>query len=217
MSLLSKEKMSIWIFLLIIIHIVGVVGLNLSISQDFFRKLSELNLFLSALFVFFFHPFYNKSFIKFCLSVFTVGMLVEIVGVKTGLPFGHYYYSDVLKIQLLSVPIIIGINWVVLTYSTAIIAQKVFQNKVARLITGAGLMVGLDIILEHFAVKHNLWIWENSHYPEITNFIGWFVIALLTHFLYQHTIDNSENKMAVYYFFVLLVFLILDAVFGITF
>lgn len=208
--------MSIWIFALIIIHIVGVIGLNLSISREYFQQLSEFNLFLSALFVFFFHPTHNKSFLKFCISVFTVGMLVEIIGVKTGFPFGNYYYSNVLKIQLLSVPIIIGINWVILTYSTAIIAQKVFHSKVARLITGAGLMVGLDIILEHFAVKHNLWIWENSHYPEISNFIGWFIIALLTHFLYQYTIDNSENKMAVYYFFVLLVFLILDAVLGIS-
>lgn len=217
MSLLSKEKIGVWVFILISIHIVGVLGLNISISQDLFRQLSELNLLLSALIVFFFHPTYNKSFLKFCLSVFTVGMVVEIVGVKTGIPFGHYYYSDVLKIKLLHVPIIIGINWVVLTYTTAIIAQNVFQNKVSRLLAGAGLMVGLDIVLEHFAVKHNLWIWENSHYPEIANFAGWFVIALLTHYIYQRTIDKSQNKMAVYYFFVLLVFLILDGVFGITF
>jgi hypothetical protein len=45
-------------------------------------------------------------------------------------------------------------------------------------------MVGLDIILEHFAVKHNLWIWEDSHYPEIINFVGWFIIALADALLY---------------------------------
>jgi uncharacterized membrane protein len=56
-------------------------------------------------------------------------MLVEIIGINTGFPFGHYYYSNILKIQFLSVPVIIGINWVVLTYSTAIIAQNILKTK----------------------------------------------------------------------------------------
>lgn len=182
----------------------------MSLSQEIFRQLSELNLFLSAIIVFLFHPKIDRKFLLFFLPVFAVGMIVEIVGVRTGIPFGDYHYSKVLKLHFINVPVIIGINWVVLTYATAILTQKFTEKKWLRILAGASIMAALDVILEHFAVKHGLWIWDNTDYPGIANFAGWWGTALITHFIYQSTISGTQNKVAVFYLMILTVFLVVD-------
>lgn len=210
MNLLDKSKTGIWILTLAIFHTVGVIGLNLTVSQDIFRQLSEINLFLSAFIVFLIHPKADKKFWQFFISVFAVGMAVEIIGVKTGIPFGDYHYSKVLKLHFINVPVIIGINWVVLTYATAILVQNFIEKKWLRILAGASVMATLDVILEHFAVKHGLWIWDNADYPGIANFAGWLGTALITHFIYQKTIAGTQNKVAVSYLMILTVFLAVD-------
>lgn len=214
MNLSNKNRITLWVLVLIIIHTVGVIGLNNPTTQLVFQHLSELNLFISALVIFKFHEHKDKRLALFISLVFLIGMTIEVIGVKTGFPFGDYHYSSILKLQALEVPIIIGINWIVLTYCTAKIAHK-FSNKLTpRILIGATVMVGLDVILEHFAVKHNLWAWEKIAYPEFENFIAWWVVALFTHLVYQKTIPNSENKIAVYYFIILTSFLFSDYILG---
>ena len=59
---------------------------------------------------------------------FLTGMITEILGVQWGWIFGNYQYGDALGYKVLGVPLLIGVNWALLTIITGAIAQQFYQN-----------------------------------------------------------------------------------------
>ena len=65
------------------------------------------------------------------LSVFTIfliGMICEILGVNYGYIFGDYVYLNNLGTKVFGVPILIGINWVILTFITGSLSSYIFKK-----------------------------------------------------------------------------------------
>ncbi len=211
MKSLLNNKINFILSQLILIHLIGVIGLNSSKTRELFEHISSLNLLLAALIIFYFEKHKNTSLYIYIFIVFIIGMSAEIIGVHTQKLFGEYYYTNTLGFSILKVPLIIGINWVVLTYCTAKITNQ-FLNKhtFLNIVIGAILMVLLDVLLEFFAVKHQLWIWKDRTYPSIQNFAGWFFVSLLTHSTFRFLVKKTENKIAIYYFIILVFFLLID-------
>ncbi|MES2515602.1 MAG: carotenoid biosynthesis protein, partial [Bacteroidota bacterium] len=83
------------------------------------------------------------------LSAGVLGFFIEVLGVKTEIIFGSYYYGKALGLKFFAVPILIGVNWAVLLYSTAQLSK--FKNDMANALFGAALMVGLDFFIEQNA------------------------------------------------------------------
>ena len=108
--------------------------------------------------------------------VFVVGFIAEIIGVKTGLIFGHYSYGKVLQPQVYGVPVAIGCAWVGILFSSLAVAQRITRHFIWLPIFNAFLMVVFDIFLEPTAVLLNYWTWQNSIL--LQNYIAWFVIGL---------------------------------------
>ncbi len=208
-SFLEKHKKLI-VINWVIIHIVGAVGLNLSISQRLFEQLSVFTLLYSACIILFTHSEKNISYFVFILFVFLSGFIAEIIGVRTGLIFGAYHYTPTLGYSVMGVPLIIAVNWVALTYCTAQLADRFVRNPFLAILVGAILLVLLDILLEFFAVKHQLWVWENRAYPPFQNFAGWFLVGCITHFIFRISIKKSNNNFADWYTAILFIFLSID-------
>ncbi|WP_394604374.1 carotenoid biosynthesis protein [Fictibacillus sp. UD] len=133
-------------------------------------------------------------------AIFTVIVLIgsivaESIGVKTGVIFGHYDYSDKLGLKWLSVPIAIGFAWVmILAVSHALAGGivKPFQTQAAirlplYIITGALIAVVMDGIIDPVAyLVKGYWFWDGSgvYYGiPFQNFVGWFLLASLFHVL----------------------------------
>ena len=55
-------------------------------------------------------------------------MISEILGVNYGLIFGDYIYLDNLGYKVFGVPVIIGVNWIILTYISGSFSNYIFQN-----------------------------------------------------------------------------------------
>ncbi len=119
-------------------------------------------------------------------GLITIGITwaVEATGVATGLPFGHYHYTDVLQPQLLGVPILIAGAWLMMIPPSWAIAQAITgKTSGAAFIVFSGLaMTAWDFFLDPQMVGWNLWSWDEvtsfSYFgiPWI-NFVGWFVTA----------------------------------------
>ena len=66
-----------------------------------------------------------------------------------GLLFGSYYYGENLGYSMYGVPLVIGLNWIVLTVSCGNIASYFFEkNKYLSISIGSLLMLILDVIME---------------------------------------------------------------------
>ncbi len=87
---IEKYNLTNWAMVVIaILHLVGSVGL-LSAYSSSFAALTALNLFICFLLILPFSVTSMKHVMVFFSLAFSFGMLLEIIGVNTGCPFGTY-------------------------------------------------------------------------------------------------------------------------------
>lgn len=109
-----------------------------------------------------------------------IGGIAEIVGLHTGWIFGHYAYTEVLQPQIAGVPLPIILAWGALVGLASGI-EGAF-SKVWRAMLVAGWMVGIDLLLEVFAVElRGYWTWQGSSVP-LQNYLAWAGIAAIASF-----------------------------------
>lgn len=210
----SPKFVSAAIGVIAINHIVGLVGLNYPPAQNLFEHIAWINLLLTTLLILLADKKKHSGLWLFCALVFALGMAVEIIGVSTGLIFGNYYYTSVLGVKLMAVPVIIGVNWILLTYATGVLVNKWQVGFWQKVIAGAAMMVAIDVLLEFFAIRHHLWVWPQTGYPLAQNFIGWFATGMVAHIIFQKTRTDAYNPVGVAYIPILTLFALADFVLG---
>jgi len=196
-----------------ILYFVGAVGTILNETRALMQLLTPLNLMISSVLLMIYHQGSLFRLFFFLVLSAAIGILAEMIGVHTGLLFGNYQYGETLGFKLAEVPLIIGINWFMLSYAFGIIVQDFKLPSYLKPAIAALLMTLLDSIIEPVATKLDYWTWESNQIP-ISNFIGWFAIALLIQLLFQKIIKKSENQVAfslilfqAIYFIIVLIFI----------
>ena len=185
----STSKVSV--FVIWLFHVCGMIGISYG-NKDLFLSFTPVNLIIS-----FFLLFVNQIQItqRELLSVFTIfliGMICEILGVNYGYIFGDYVYLDNLGTKVFGVPILIGINWIILTFITGSISSYIFKKNLKfSILTGAIFMILLDLIIEPVAPLLGFWIFDLPSVP-LQNYVGWFLIGLATQFVFQKFVVNKE-------------------------
>jgi putative membrane protein len=122
-----------------------------------------------------------QSAVISALVVLLTAFAIELIGVKTGLPFGNYSYSDILKPQLMGVPLAIPLAWFILVINSVVILQSILPHEFffIKIFLSAVTVLSFDIMLEPFASFVNkFWIWENNQIP-FSNYISWFAAAFI--------------------------------------
>ena len=205
----SKLTIGFWAALavLVIFHAVGFWGLMFSGRPMYFQQLTPLNLLLTNILLFSLHRHWNKTFLVFAAVVAIVGFMAEVIGVHTGLLFGNYKYGEALGTELWDVPLLIGLNWLMLIYSTGTILSKLKTNLLVKALAGAVLMVLLDFFMEPVAMQFDFWDWKDAMIP-VSNYAGWFGLAFLLHLYFQVTNVNKQNPLAPFVYLVQLLFFI---------
>jgi len=181
--------------ILIIIYVVGYFGFILFPKN--FISLTPFMLILNFLLIVLYQSHRILSFVRLCFIVFLFGFIIEVLGVSTGKIFGYYHYGNGLGLKLKAVPIIIGINWLILTYCSAQIANKAVREDYyfLRSIVGAFLMVLVDIFIEMVAARLDYWHWDGGIIP-LQNYIAWLIISFFFNLIYQTINFKTQNKIA---------------------
>lgn len=198
---------SIWIVGLL--HLVGIIGM-LSPFQEYFRLLTPFNLLMSAAILWVNHHERNREILWYSIFVFVLGFLVEFVGVRFGIIFGQYAYGDTLGPKLLNVPIIIGLNWLLVMYCIAALTDSLKIPTVVKIVVGATLAVAVDWLIEPVAMHFDFWTWKDGIVP-FQNYVAWFFTSAIMQSAYHVLKVRAENKLALpFYFTQLFFFLILN-------
>ena len=113
-----------------------------------------------------------------------LGLAAEAIGVRTGFPFGRYEYRGTLGASLLSVPLVVVMAWTMMGYPALLVARRVARRTAAVAAFGALALVAWDLFLDPQMVDAGHWVWSSSDWPRVvdiplSNFIGWFGVALL--------------------------------------
>lgn len=116
-----------------------------------------------------------------------LGLAAEAVGVRTGVPFGRYAYSDTLGAKLLDVPVIVPLAWVMMSYPCLLLGRRLGRGRRAlTALSGGFTLAAWDLFLDPQMVSAGRWTWA---YPEpalpgipgipVTNFVGWLAVAVI--------------------------------------
>lgn len=137
-----------------------------------------------------------KSKIQASTIVIFGSLLIEIIGVKTGLLFGDYEYGRVLGFTVFGAPLTIGLTWLLVCLSAwhivAINKSPVWQ----KFLLGGVLVVMFDLILEQFATAYGLWSWQGGKIP-LYNYVCWFLVAQIWFFVFHKFAPKFEPSLYV--------------------
>lgn len=198
-SQLSIGKTQISIGLLWLVTLSGTIGIWLGEGTWFLPK-TPFNLLLGALILCWNFPIKNGwRSITIWTVVYILGMSAEMVGVNTGILFGNYHYGENLGVKWFGVPLIIGINWIVLTFLTASICKRYIRNKWLAPICGAVLMVLLDFFMEPIAPVFDFWHWDAGYAP-LKNFVDWFMVSFIMQLLVKNDLPSGKNPLILHHF-----------------
>jgi uncharacterized membrane protein len=192
---------------LVIFHAVGFWGLLFSQDPEYFQSLTPLNLLLTYTLLFAFHKRWNATFILFAVVVALAGFMAEVVGIHTGLLFGNYSYGEALGTKLFEVPLLIGLNWLMLVYTTGHLANYTKLHWLVKALLATLLMLGLDFFIEPVAMRFDFWDWAGSRIP-VSNYIGWFGLSLGLQVYFQKAAIFKQNRMAPFVYLVQLIFFV---------
>ena len=124
--------------------------------------------------------FSEKKLFILLLIAGVLGFIYELIGVKSGLLFGNYHYTDVFNIKLFSIPIVMISAWIIILNFTLSFIENI--QKKYFILVGAITMVVVDLLIDPVAVHGlNIWEWDNSgKYYGIPshNFLGWFLLSI---------------------------------------
>lgn len=204
---LSPEWLAILV--LVILYAVGIFGILLPIHEDFIL-LTPANLLVSLALVLWFHPRWERPLPAFLAIAYFVGFGAELFGVQTGILFGEYAYGRVLGPKLWGTPLMIGVNWVMLSYSAGVVANSLAGRAhwLFRGLFAALLMVGLDVLIEPVAIRYGFWAWEAESVP-LRNYLGWFLVAFPLQCLFAFWLGRVRNKVAVALFILQMLFFLI--------
>lgn len=183
---LSFQNIAIVMFC---IYLVGAFGHLVAPLRPLFLYLTPYNLVLTTVVFLVLNTITKKDLITLAI-IFLIGFFIEVIGVKTGLLFGSYEYGASLGFKWLEVPLVIGLNWVLLNLAGHGLVNKFTKHIILKSILAAILIVLLDILIEPIAIQIDYWSWENNIIP-LQNYLMWFGLSLLI----QLIITKSKIKV----------------------
>lgn len=193
------------IFFLSILHLAGIIGLLL--AKDLFLVLTPLNLILCSVLLLNYSRMFSWKTLLPLTAIAFIGWAIEVIGVRTGLIFGHYEYLHGLGWRVLSVPVLIGLNWAMLCFSSVQLVRYHFQvaNPFVGSLLASLYMTALDSIMEFVAPDLMFWTFYHDYAP-LQNFIGWYVVGFILSFIFFKELGREKNDVAPFYLFIQTIF-----------
>jgi len=129
------------------------------------------------------------AFTTFCAGV---ACLCESLSLRTGFPFGHYYFTNVMGPKIFNLPVLLILAYLGIGYCSWVLSLLIlgYRNKplvgarvVALPILASFIMLAWDLSMEpDWATVDHAWIWRDGgpfFGVPISNFLGWYLTAYL--------------------------------------
>ncbi len=163
------------VFIVAFFLLAGVV--QYAVGLTYVIKLTSLVIaIMTALAVIFWDVNYGRRLLLSLIAIIT-GIVVELIGVNTGLLFGDYQYGTIMGYKIAGVPLLIGATWLLVTVSAWQIVSFSSLKSYQKILIASGLVVMFDLLLEQFATAFGLWVWDNGVIP-LLNYASWFFVSV---------------------------------------
>ena len=110
------------------------------------------------------------------------GFAAELLGVRTGWPFGRYAYSERLGRRFHGVPLLAAAAWAAMARPAWVTAGWLSARTALRVPLGAAALAAWDVYVDPRMASEGYWTWsQGGRYQGVpaSNFAGWFAAGLL--------------------------------------
>lgn len=205
---LSKEEIFIYL-----IYTVGIIGHLTNSLLNYMKYLTAFTLLLTGGVVLFTTiKEASKKFLSWIIVTYITTFSLEVIGVKTGLVFGSYWYGDTLGLKLFNVPVIIGFNWTMVILGAILLSEKFFNKKLLVVFSASIMATTFDFFMEPTAIKLGYWNWSDIFVP-LQNYLAWFIISTVFTILYFRMNIKLKSDLPIKFFLTQFVFFIILFVF----
>lgn len=136
------------------------------------------------------------AFTVFCLGA---GAACESLSLRTGFPFGHYFFTSFMGPKVLQLPILLVLAYLGIGYCSWVLSLLILgyrgkpltrASTVALPLLASFIMVIWDLSMEPiWATLDRAWIWRDGGAffgVPVSNFLGWFFTAFLFYQAFAH-------------------------------
>jgi uncharacterized membrane protein len=132
-----------------------------------------------------------RGILVFAAICALIGNIAENLGISTGFPFGHYYFTSLMGPKLFEVPVLLGLAYIGMAYISWTLARQIAgsaTNLLAVPITAGFIMVAWDLAQDPVwgTVLHG-WVWlEGGPWfgVPISNYFGWYATVFVMYLLF---------------------------------
>jgi putative membrane protein len=128
----------------------------------------------------------------FFATAAVVSYALEEAGVRTGLVYGAYHYSDLLGPKLGHVPVLIPLAWFMMIYPSWVTARALLRGVNTRSAAGiaalalvaAMVVTAWDTVMDPGMAAAGNWIWEQGGAyfgVPLRNYFGWLLTTFLVY------------------------------------
>lgn len=198
------------LLLLYIFFIMGAVFHMIEGTRHFVLMMTPFTLLMGGVIVLVLSFSAERKFIIYLIITWIVTFAIEVMGVRTGAIFGQYSYGGTLGLKVLEVPVIIGLNWVILVIGGAVFARDVLKIKCPFMgAFFAGLVTTyVDLFIEPIAIRFDYWTWE-SVMPGFKNYFAWWLITAVFALVFYALKIKPKSSIITHYVLIQLIFFIL--------
>jgi uncharacterized membrane protein len=116
-----------------------------------------------------------------------IGLLAEVLGTRSGLPFGTYSYATTLGPEVAGVPVVIPLAWAMMSYPALLVGRRLVTGPLLTPVVAAVALASWDLFLDPQMVGEGHWHWTLSGTPVLVgitnvplqNFVGWLLVSLV--------------------------------------
>jgi putative membrane protein len=168
---------ALWVLVMISVPVVRWIGgegaEHVGIAAGVFAQVAAV---LAALVV----RFGPSALIVVAIVPF-LGWASELLGSRTGFPFGDYRYTDVLQPQVAHVPVLIPLAWLMMmppAWAMGVLLAP--ERPVLQWVIAAAAFTAWDVYLDPMMVGWGFWTWRRTGAYlgiPIVNYVGWFAVT----------------------------------------
>ncbi len=117
------------------------------------------------------------TFVSICV---VAGNIFENLGVRTGFPYGSYYFTGLMGPKIFAVPVLLGLAYVGMAYLSWTLARLILGVRiVATPLVAACIMVAWDLAMDPvWSTVMRAWVFPHAgpyFGVPLSNFLGWYL------------------------------------------
>jgi uncharacterized membrane protein len=148
-----------------------------------------------------------RGILAFTVLCLGIGSLFESLSLRTGFPFGHYYFTSLMGPKLLQLPILLALAYLGMGYLSWAVGLSILRlwdkpmagaRVVLLPMVASFIMVAWDLSMDPvWANIEHAWVWRDGGAwfgVPISNFLGWY---LTVYTFYQAFALDLRHRTAV--------------------